>query len=306
MKHSKSKYRGYFNKYYKDMPFFEIITKDLNYIGLWIRNFLKNNFKSKTIFAHPHYPSRGSTIYKISKELGYNITNKQRSKPEFAIFWEYTTFRKEFRLLDEISKDKYVINLHSRDISKKYVDKIHQEVFGYSTMVDPLTYNGKIVKKSDINGTHNGEIVEGPVEFIEEDYIYQILIDNTIPGDSVMDIRVPFIGEALNFVYIKTRTISDRFKNPTGSKVEAISDHLSDNEIKQLNQYCKILKLDYGELDVLRDKKDGRIYVIDVNNTPQGPPSKTSKKDAIYAISEMTEAIRKLTSANKIHKKTDQ
>jgi len=288
------------------MPFFEIITKDLNYIGLWIRNFLKNNFKSKTIFAHPHYPSRGSTIYKISKELGYNITNKQRSKPEFAIFWEYTTFRKEFRLLDEISKDKYVINLHSRDISKKYVDKIHQEVFGYSTMVDPLTYNGKIVKKSDINGTHNGEIVEGPVEFIEEDYIYQILIDNTIPGDSVMDIRVPFIGEALNFVYIKTRTISDRFKNPTGSKVEAISDHLSDNEIKQLNQYCKILKLDYGELDVLRDKKDGRIYVIDVNNTPQGPPSKTSKKDAIYAISEMTEAIRKLTSANKIHKKTDQ
>jgi hypothetical protein len=29
--------------------------------------------------------------------------------------------------------------------------------------------------------------------------------------------------------------------------------------------------LDYGELDVLRDADDGRLYVVDVNTTPFGP-----------------------------------
>jgi hypothetical protein len=32
--------------------------------------------------------------------------------------------------------------------------------------------------------------------------------------------------------------------------------------------------LDYGELDAVRDAASGRLYVLDVNNTPFGPPAK--------------------------------
>jgi hypothetical protein len=31
--------------------------------------------------------------------------------------------------------------------------------------------------------------------------------------------------------------------------------------------------LDYGEVDVVRDAGDKRIYVLDLNKTPLGPPN---------------------------------
>ena len=33
---------------------------------------------------------------------------------------------------------------------------------------------------------------------------------------------------------------------------------------------CREMGLDYGELDVLRDREDGRLYILDVNDTPSG------------------------------------
>ena len=43
---------------------------------------------------------------------------------------------------------------------------------------------------------------------------------------------------------------------------------LSKDEQAKLLQFCRAIGLDYGELDVLRDNGDGRIYVVDANNTP--------------------------------------
>jgi hypothetical protein len=44
----------------------------------------------------------------------------------------------------------------------------------------------------------------------------------------------------------------------------------------------------FCELDVLRHKGNGKIYIIDLNKTPYGPPSKldsVSKEIAILGIS---------------------
>lgn len=41
---------------------------------------------------------------------------------------------------------------------------------------------------------------------------------------------------------------------------------------------CRIMGLDYGELDVLRDTEDGKLYVADVNNTPWDPPTISMSK----------------------------
>ena len=43
------------------------------------------------------------------------------------------------------------------------------------------------------------------------------------------------------------------------------------------------LGIDYGEFDVLRDK-DRRIYVVDANNTPYGPPNELSEGDCTRAL----------------------
>lgn len=292
------KYRGRFNKYHKNMPFIEVVLKDINYLVLSLKNFFRNNFKNKSILVYPHYPSRGSTIYKAGKLLGYNITNKPKKSVKTAVYWEYLTFRKEFETLEEISKTKRVINLYSRDISKKFIDKIHQDVFGYATIVDPLIYNGKIVKKNDINAKHDGVIIQGPIDSVENGFIYQRLIDNSYSNDLVMDIRVPIVSKSLDFVYIKLRSIDERFKNTTvDTKTKNIHEILNKNEIEKINEYCSTLKLEYGELDVLRDKKDGKIYIVDVNNTPQGPPANTSKQDSTFALHKLASAFEKLSNS---------
>jgi hypothetical protein len=46
---------------------------------------------------------------------------------------------------------------------------------------------------------------------------------------------------------------------------------LSADEISNIGKFARSIGLDYGELDVLRDRDDGRIYIVDANKTPTGP-----------------------------------
>jgi hypothetical protein len=52
------------------------------------------------------------------------------------------------------------------------------------------------------------------------------------------------------------------------------------------------MDLDYGELDLLRDRGDGRIYVVDVNSTPWGPPNHISEDQSRIAVARMASAFR--------------
>ena len=276
------------------MPAAERIFKDIKHALRWLLQGFKGGFPPPTILVYPHYPSRRSTIYNLALHLGYNFTNKGHTHAQVAIYWEYLTFREEYQWLEKLNKQIPVINLYSRDISKLHIDAVHREIFGYSTAVDPLQYQGKMVRKNDVNARHDGAIVEGPLAQKEEGYIYQILIDNQHGDNLVMDIRVPVIGGLLEFVYLKYRHLHERFKNPIRSVITPIQEALSKEEIHTLEQYCEALNLEYGELDVLRHKKDGKIYVVDVNNTPQGPPTYMGKKEYKRALRQMGKALRKL------------
>lgn len=288
-------YRGYFNKYRKGIPLFETLTKDIGYALLWLKNYLKNGFRSRSILVYPHYPSRGSTIYKAGKALGYNVTNKPKSDQVFAVYWEYLTFREEYQWLEKLAENLKVINLHSRDISKLYIDKIHQQVFGYATQVEPTEYQGLIVQKSDVNALHDGQILEAPCESRGDDFIYQILIDNQYSDDLVLDLRVPVVAKIMDFTYLKYRDIHERFLNTTAKvEIQPTKEVFSPEEIDQLNRYCAALHLEYGELDVLRHRGDGKIYVVDVNNTPQGPPANTPPVAGEEAILKIGQALEQL------------
>jgi hypothetical protein len=279
------------------MDLLERIMKDLSYMRLSIIHYFKNGFKSKKLFAYPHYPSRGSTLYKIGNQLGYNVSNKLSGNIEAVVYWEYLTFREEFELMEDVEPNIRVVNLNSRDISKIFVDEVHNIVFGYSTIIDPLEYDGQIVKKNDINAKHDGEIIQGPIKEIEEGYIYQMLIDNSHKEDLVMDYRVPVVKTTLDFVYLKYRNKSVRFTNSTQkTDVVDINQVFSESEIEYIDAFCRRMKLDYGELDILRDKNSGKIYIVDVNNTPQGPPANISKKDSIKALDSIAKAFENLVN----------
>ena len=44
-------------------------------------------------------------------------------------------------------------------------------------------------------------------------------------------------------------------------------DVFSADEITLIKTFCQKMQLDFGAIDVMRDKHDGRIYIVDVNKT---------------------------------------
>jgi hypothetical protein len=283
------------NRYRSNIPVSEKILKDFLYRLRSIILYFKNGFRNKRVLFYPEYPTKRTILYKILKRLDYNITNNPGNKAQLIINWENVTIRQQDKTLNELSARQPVINYFCQNISKQFVDKIHQEVFGYSTIVDPKYYNGKCVKKSDANAKHDGRIINCPVQNPEKEYVYQIVINNLTDGNMVRDIRVPVIKNEIPFVYLKYRPIETRFKNDN-TYTELYIDYskiISDEERSKIFDFCKKMGLDYGELDILRNKDDGKIYIIDVNYTPWGPPNHLSNQDYIKAIKILSESFKK-------------
>lgn len=183
------------------------------------------------------------------------------------------------------------INGRCTDISKSRVEQVFAEVFGYGTLVDPSKHHGPMVEKSEINAAHDGRIVEGPTE-AKPGKVYQRLIDNSAGADHVLDLRPCIVGNQIPFVYKKVRPLSSRFSNDnTRITYCRANDVFSDDEQGKLVRFAKLIGLDIGELDVLRDK-DGRLYVVDVAKTPHSPGDKAVGLRGIICMHRAAAAFR--------------
>ena len=288
----------FINRYRKSMSFPKRMLEDLLYRISWIINYYKNGRRVKTALFYPNFPSKRSVIYKIFKRLNYNISNNPVKHFDIVIHWNTTTYRPPNALISELSLKRKVINSESLDISKSKVDKIFSQVSGYSSLVQSDAYRGLMVKKSEINASHDGIIIQGPVSS-EKGFVYQKLINNLSTEGLVEDMRIPVVNENIPLIYVKYKTLSTRFGHfkRFHHKIRKVRvckpcELLSDEETLILLQFCKSSGLDYGELDVLRDKDSNQIYAIDLNNTPTGPPF-MDKNQVEYAMNILTECFRK-------------
>jgi len=171
------------------------------------------------------------------------------------------------------------------DSDKVNVEANFADAAGYGSFIDPTTSDGLAVAKSRINGRHDGRVFRTPFT-PEEDpsTVYQRLIDNSL-GDHVFDLRMPFVLGNPLFAYIKVRERSRRFENSNAHVSMVLPcEVLTDEEIGVCRRFCSGIGLDYGELDILRDGAGGRMYVIDVNDTPAGPPKGLSLGDRNMAL----------------------
>jgi hypothetical protein len=152
------------------------------------------------------------------------------------------------------------------------VDKVFAEVFGYSSIVDPAITMGKCVRKSNSNAAHDGQIIDCPIKINEEGSVYQLLIDNQIDDDHVMDIRVPVYRDVISeYLSIWIKPKEARFLVNFGERRCAHpSEILSQEEQQNILCFCRKLGLEFGELDVLRHRPEGKIYIVDANPTPDG------------------------------------
>jgi hypothetical protein len=164
------------------------------------------------------------------------------------------------------------INGRCTDISKSNVVRIFEQTFGYQLAVDPTRYAGDMVAKSEENAAHDGMVVKGPLSSPVPGLVYQRLLDNTVEGGMVEDLRPCIVGNELPFVYIKRRPVGIRFSNTTYStSVRSAAEVFSHEEILKILAFAKAIGLDLGEIDILRDKSSGKIFIVDVAKTPHSP-----------------------------------
>jgi len=253
----------------------------------------KRGRKSR-ILCFPDLPSQNNVLYKICHLLGVEMTNKPQEVHDLAIFYSQSPQLDDHSALHVFANKNDIINWRCRDISKEFVDQVHLEVFSYSLNVDPGSWVGPVVQKSNDNATHDGSILTGPIQSPIATMVYQRLIDNTSSDDFfVIDYRVPIYKMKIPFVYYKYRPITSRFSNKN-SRVElhTSEDTFSQDELQKILLFCDKIGLDFGELDILRDQKTGKIYIVDVNPTPSGPPNHSTRRDYIYAIKTLSTCFK--------------
>jgi hypothetical protein len=200
---------------------------------------------------------------------------------------------REFRTAPLLAPtDRPAFNAGCHDIRKSVVSRVFGEIFGYSLTIDPATHRGLAVEKSELNGKHDGRIVSCPVTAPRSDRVYQRLVDNTFDGREFIDIRTPVVGGKAPFVYLKRRTRDLRFSNDN-HRVDLVSVDamLSKDELAKIAAFTEAMSLDFGGLDVLRDREDGRIYIVDANKTDMGPPSALSAQDKLKAMRGLADAF---------------
>lgn len=247
---------------------------------------------NKHVLLYPGFPSCGFVLYKVLRILGCRLYNSYDKECDLAIDWRLYTLRSKNDALKKIAKNRVVINEKCLDISKQRVDFIFRKIFGYSSFIDPLTYDGSCVVKSDCNATHDGRIIRCPIKTKDDTKVYQKVINNQIDDQYVLDVRVPIIGKNIPFVYFKYRLITKRFTDIQKATIKETKDIFSEEEIANIYYFCQEIGLDYGELDVLKDNPDGKIYIIDANTTPFGP-SFLSSQDWTQAVLRLSESFYK-------------
>jgi hypothetical protein len=188
------------------------------------------------------------------------------------------------------------INHRINDISKTHVARVFKDVFGYSVEIDPLTYHGKAVEKSDANATHDGVVIMCPLspEALKPGSVYQKLIDSTFDGSRPEDLRMAYVSGEIPVVFRKFKLPEKRF----GTDYDHVDVWDADQaftaeEQALLIKFCDAMGLDFGAVDVMRDKHDGRIYVVDVNKTCM-PVLCLSQKSQRAAMRKIAAALLRL------------
>lgn len=186
-----------------------------------------------------------------------------------------------------------LLNFGCVDVSKSKVAEAFEAAFGYGLRLDPAETSGPLVEKSEDNGVHDGRILEGPAP-AQPGKTYQRLVDNrTSDRAFVEDLRTPLVGGEAVVVFRKRREVGRRFANANAAVTAARpEDVFTTEERARLTAFAQRLGLDWGGVDVLRDRQEGRLYIVDANKTDMGPPTALPLADKMRAARALAKALR--------------
>lgn len=267
-----SYYEGVKERIHVDAGFFQSAVSVskiyLYFTGRKIAGLFKPAAARKSIAFFPQPVGPWYNIWMTTQILDMKITVDENGADYIFAFDDLTQTDSALQL-SERNLEK-AINHRVRDIGKNYVGNVFKSVFGYSVSVDPTKHIGPVVCKSDLNGTHDGVIIECPImpEQVLGDHAYQRLIDSTFNGKTAEDLRIAYAFGKIAVVFHKHKSLDARFGTTyLSTDIRIAEEVFSNQEIKSICDFCAKMGLDYGAVDIMRDKHDGRIYIVDVNKT---------------------------------------
>ncbi|MDI7775106.1 hypothetical protein [Asticcacaulis sp. EMRT-3] len=188
------------------------------------------------------------------------------------------------------------LNATCTNISKSHVAQVFKDVFGYPLALDPLTAQGEIVEKPETNGVHGGRVITAPCA-PRPGFVYQRLIDTRDDEGCCHDLRTPCAGGEAVLVWVKVKTPQGRFSiHNRRAYLADMAQTYTPKEQALIRQFTARMGLDWGGLDILRDRSDGRIYIVDVNKTDLGPLIALSWGDKIRSMNRLARALRRLVA----------
>lgn len=192
-----------------------------------------------------------------------------------------------------------VFNARCTDISKSHVAKVFAEVFGYPLLLDPQRSVGEIVQKAEKNGVHNGRVVQAPLP-PKAGYVYQRLVDTADAQGMAHDLRTPCVAGRPVLVWEKIKPAGQRFAiHNERAVLRDPAEVFSEGELELIAVFIDRMGLDWGGLDILRDRHGGRIYIVDVNKTDLGPVIALSWADKIRSMNRLSRALSGLIQPDK-------
>ncbi|HVY87427.1 MAG TPA: hypothetical protein VG942_01065, partial [Hyphomonadaceae bacterium] len=229
-------------------------------------------------------------IWAVMAAMGARVV-RDPSKADVVMQFDDSTFSPKPSLPEFAGRAPRLVNLNCQDVSKSAVARAFERAAGYSLAVDPAVYPGAMVDKSEVNAAHDGRIIVGPFP-AEPGRCYQKVIDNEVEGGLVEDLRTVTVGGRPVVVFRKRRPLSRRFANENAEVDWVKPDQVySPEEIALIGRFARELKLDWGGIDVLRHRGDGRIYIVDANKTDMGPPIALPLREKLRATHRIARAF---------------
>jgi len=249
-----------------------------------------------TVLFSPSPPTHRSVAEKVCRHLGYQVVSGSADLPaDVGFYWDIKTWRSPAAALVTRAEAMPVLNLRCSDFSKRRVDEVFAQVSGRSLGLDPRTTSGRFVAKSDANAAHDGVVVNGPLPAASPTQAYQSLINNQVDANTVVDLRTPIYGGAVTVVYRLYRPLANRFAiDDSAAELAEPADVFTPTELTMLSRFAEAFGMDCGELDVLRDRDTGLIWVVDANPTPWGPPRLLTPVDMAAATERLAGAFHRL------------
>ncbi|MEM6534138.1 MAG: hypothetical protein AAF613_00745 [Pseudomonadota bacterium] len=244
--------------------------------------------KRPTIAFYPEKPRPWYFIWPVMHASGAKLISDTRTAD---IVFQFDDSTESNHTPPPVKPSAKLVNFSCMDISKSNVAEAFHRIAGYSLSVDATSFSGPMVEKSEKNGSHDGRVIEGPMTPLA-DKTYQVLVDNEIEGGLIEDLRACICGGKPTLVFRKRRSIGRRFLNENAEVLlDTPENCYTPDEISVITRFAAEIGLEWGGVDVLRDRLSGRIYIVDANKTDMGPPVALKLGDKLKSTRRMAKAF---------------